>query len=248
LDENNNEIFGLPEVTMGGEYETTAIDHGLALFQAGKIAEKIPRNLSDAPLISDPDVNGRADFVVERPVNNKEATVYGWEFNLQHNFGESGYGVIVNYTKPWADVAYNNVLVEIDCPPGEPEGKRCVEPQFALSGLSESANFIAFYDKDRFSTRIALNWRDDFYVGNGQNEGAAYDEMENRIAENPQYTQAYTQVDISATYEINDNLTIMLDGINVTDETTRRYGREKLQVMEVSQNGPRYNLGLRYTF
>jgi outer membrane receptor protein involved in Fe transport len=123
-----------------------------------------------------------------------------------------------------------------------------VETQFALSGLSESANLIAFYDKDRFSTRVALNWRDDFYVGNGQNEGAAYDEMENRIAENPQYTQAYAQVDISATYEVNDNLTIMLDGINVTDETTRRYGREKLQVMEVSQNGPRYNLGLRYTF
>jgi TonB-dependent receptor len=249
LDENNNEIFGLPEVTKGGDYAAVLLDNPKLLpYETGKVVTFLPDVTTSTPLVSDPDVHERADFVVSKPVNNKEATVYGWEFNLQHNFGESGYGMILNYTKPWADVAYNNILVEIECEPGEPEGKRCVEPQFALSGLGESANFIAFYDKDRFSTRLAFNWRDDFYVGNGQNEGAAYDEMENRISENPQYTQAYTQVDISATYEINDNLTIMLDGINVTDETTRRYGREKLQVMEVSQNGPRYNLGLRYTF
>ena len=248
IDENGNVIRGLPDVTKGGDYEATAIDNDLELFEAGKIAENIPRDLNAEPIVSDPNVNGRVVFNVDSPTNNKDATVYGWEFNLQHNFGESGYGVIINYTKPWADVGYNNVLVEVDCNDDQPEGKRCVETQFALSGLSESANLIAFYDKDRFSTRIALNWRDDFYVGNGQNEGAAYDEMENRIAENPQYTQAYAQVDISATYEVNDNLTIMLDGINVTDETTRRYGREELQVMEVSQNGPRYNLGLRYTF
>jgi TonB-dependent receptor len=250
LDENNNEVFGLPDVADGGEYEAVLLDNpDIQPYETGKVSANLPDYGPGNPLISDPEVHGRHDFVIARPVNNKEAAVYGWELNLQHNFGESGYGVIANYTMPWADVAYNNYLVQIDCPEDdEAVGKRCVEPQFALSGLSESANLIAFYDKDGFSVRIAYNWRDDFYVGNGHNEGAAYDENENRIAENPQYTQAYAQVDISATYEVNDNLTIMLDGLNVTDETTRRYAREKIQVMEVSQNGPRYNLGFRYTF
>jgi TonB-dependent receptor len=249
LDENNNIIQGLPEVTKGGDYADVLADNPNILpFETGQVASNLPNVNTSTPLVSDPDVHDRADFVISKPVNNKEAAVYGWEFNLQHNFGESGYGFIANYTKPWADVGYNNYLVQIDCADDQPDGKRCVEPQFALSGLSESANLIAFYDKDGFSARIAYNWRDDFYVGNGHDEGAAYDENENRIAENPQYTQAYSQVDISATYEINDNLTIMLDGLNVTDETTRGYARDKLQVMYVSQNGPRYNLGFRYTF
>ena len=248
IDSNGNEVRGLPDVSQGGDYEQTANVNELELFETGDISELMAHVTAENPLISDPNVNGRVNFKVSNPTNEKEAQVYGWEFNLQHNFGESGYGVIVNYTKPWANVAYNNIITRVTCENPTRDDEVCVEPQFALVGLSESANLIAFYDKDRFSTRIAYNWRDDFYGGDGQDEGAAYDTKGNFIANNPQHTQAYAQVDLSATYEINDNLTFMLDGINVTDATTRQYGREKLQVLGVSQNGPRYNLGLRYTF
>jgi TonB-dependent receptor len=249
-EETGEEIRGVPDVTTGvnSEYVIAATQAGLELYDTAEISKVMPGITVETPLLSDIDKNDKAVFQVNRPINEKEALVYGWEFNLQHNFGESGFGVIANYTKPWADVAYNNIITTKPCPEGSAEDKVCVEPQFALVGLSESANLIAFYDKDGFSTRIAYNWRDDFYGGDGQDEGAAYDTKGDFIANNPQNTQAYAQVDLSATYEINDNLTIMFDGINVTDSTLRRYGREKLQVLGVSQNGPRYNLGLRYTF
>jgi TonB-dependent receptor len=249
-EETGEEIRGVPDVTTGvnSEYVIAATQAGLELYDTAEISKVMPGITVETPLLSDIDKNDKAVFQLNRPINEKEALVYGWEFNLQHNFGESGFGVIANYTKPWADVAYNNIITTKPCPEGSAEDKVCVEPQFALVGLSESANLIAFYDKDGFSTRIAYNWRDDFYGGDGQDEGAAYDTKGDFIANNPQNTQAYAQVDLSATYEINDNLTIMFDGINVTDSTLRRYGREKLQVLGVSQNGPRYNLGLRYTF
>ena len=249
-EETGEEIKGLPDVTTGNdsEYVINANQAGLELYDTAGIAKVMPTVSKDNPLVSDPVLNDRAVFQVSRPINEKEAMVYGWEFNLQHNFGESGFGMIANYTKPWANVGYNNIITSKPCEDGSSADKVCVEPQFALVGLSESANLIAFYDKDGFSTRIAYNWRDDFYGGDGQDEGAAYDTKGNFIANNPQYTQAYGQIDLSATYEVNDNLTIMLDGINVTDSTLRRYGREKSQVLGVSQNGPRYNLGLRYTF
>ena len=35
--------------------------------------------------------------------------------------------------------------------------------QFVLNGLSDSANFIAFYDKEQLQVRLAYNWRDDFW-------------------------------------------------------------------------------------
>ncbi|MBT4928665.1 MAG: TonB-dependent receptor, partial [Cellvibrionales bacterium] len=250
IDENGEEIRGVPDVTTGdaSEYVINANQAGLEVYDTAGIAKVMPGISVETPLLSDPELNDNAVFQLSRPINEKEAMVYGWEFNLQHNFGESGFGMIANYTKPWANVGYNNIITSKPCEEGSIADKVCVEPQFALVGLSESANLIAFYDKDGFSTRIAYNWRDDFYGGDGQDEGAAYDTKGNFIANNPQNTQAYGQIDLSATYEINDNLTIMLDGINVTDSTLRRYGREKSQVLGVSQNGPRYNLGLRYTF
>ena len=242
-----SELGGVPDVTNGGLYEQTASEYGLELFDTAGIAEKLPNVNSESPLVSNAG-NGNVRFKVGSPVNEKEAKVYGWEFNLQHNFGESGFGMIANYTRPWADVYYNTIITTQQCPEGSLPDSVCVEPQFALPGLGESANLIGFYDKDGISMRIAYNWRDEFYGGDGQDEGAAYDTRGEFIANNPQHTEAYGQVDISASYEFNDNLTIMLDGINVTDEYSRRYGREKLQVMGVTQTGPRYNLGVRYTF
>lgn len=48
-------------------------------------------------------------------------------------FGQSGFGVSANYTKVDSGLTYNNYVI------GE---------QFALEGLSDSANLVGFYDKD----------------------------------------------------------------------------------------------------
>src|SRR3546814_2164515 len=41
--------------------------------------------------------------------------------------------------------------------------------QFALTGLSDSANAVAFYDKGPIQARVAWNWRDKFLAGTGLN-------------------------------------------------------------------------------
>ena len=66
-----------------------------------------------------------------RPTS-KSATLDGWEFNVQHIFGESGFGVAANYTLVDSDLTYDN----------QNRGE-----QFALEGLSDSANLVAFYEK-----------------------------------------------------------------------------------------------------
>ena len=40
--------------------------------------------------------------------------------------------------------------------------------QFVVAGIGDSANLIGFYENDRFSIRVAYNWRDDFLAGTGQ--------------------------------------------------------------------------------
>ena len=161
---------------------------------------------------------------IQSPVNQEDAKVDGVEINLQHNFGESGFGFIANATFVNADVAFDNSNLE---------------GQFVLNGLSDSANLVMFYDKNGFQARIAYNWRDDYLSGVGQDQG--------RFT-NPQNVKAFDQIDISASYEYSDNLTFFFSGINVSESTYRVYSREYHQVLQMGQTGARYDVGMTYKF
>lgn len=165
-----------------------------------------------------------ANFRVTTSVNQGKDTVDGFEINLQHTFGDTGYGFIVNSTFVDSDTSYDNMLLA---------------QQFVVSGISDSANLIGFYENDWMSIRVAYNWRDSFLAGTGQaNVGAIP----------PTYVDAYDQIDIGAQFTLTENLNLFVDAINVTDETSYVYGRTKAQPLFVTQAGARYNVGLRYTF
>jgi len=155
-------------------------------------------------------------------VNIEQAQMDGWEIVVQHAFGATGFGVIANATIVEADVGYDNFSLA---------------QQFVLSGLSDSANLIAYYDRNDISVRIAYNWRDDFLSGTGQ---------DNVGAGPPTHVAAYQQVDMSASYWFNENMQVYLDILNLTDETTHVYGRDRLQTLFAARSGPRYNIGFRY--
>lgn len=163
-----------------------------------------------------------AQFNVTQPVNNRADKLYGWEFNVQHLFSDSGFGVSTNYTYVKSGLSYDNSRLGT---------------QFALTGLSDSANFVAFYDKNALQVRVAYNWRDQFLTGLGDGKGP-----------NPLYVEPFSQIDAIVSYTFFDNLTLSLEGLNLTNETQRVHGRNSRQLYTLNQYGPRYTLGLRYNF
>jgi TonB-dependent receptor len=172
-------------------------------------------------------VDGRdpaSPFNLTIPVNIDKAQVDGFELVVQHNFGDTGFGVIANATLVDADVAYDNLSLS---------------EQFVIFGLSDSANLVGYYETDNYGIRLAYNWRDSFLGGTGQpNVGSGP----------PSYTDEYEQWDLSANYWYNDNLQLFLDIINLTDEVTHVYGRSSLQTLAAAQLGTRFNIGARYKF
>ncbi len=166
-------------------------------------------------------------FGVGQPVNNETATIYGWEVAAQHWFGESGFGVQANYTTVEGDIEY-----DVGADPSE--------DQFALEGLSDSANLVLMYEKYGISARLLWNWRDDFL-----NQVQRSASGGNR---NPEFIEEYEQVDLNVSYAINDNLSVSLDAINLTEEEVVHYGRSKNQVFFIQELSARYMLGLRYTY
>ncbi len=163
-----------------------------------------------------------ANFRITAPANQRSASLDGLEFNVQHLFGKSGWGVSANYTFVNSGLKYDNNSI------GE---------QFALEGLSDSANLVLFYENDKLQVRLAYNWRDTFLSGRFDGKGP-----------NPVYTEAYGQVDVNASYKLTERLSVNAEVINLNDGVQRLHGRAKEQVLYVTQTGPRYMLGANYKF
>jgi TonB-dependent receptor len=164
------------------------------------------------------------EFGVSRPVNNKDARIHGFEFGGQYFFGDTGFGVLANYTIVRGDVGYDNA--------SDPN-----ENQFALLGLSDSGNLVAMYEKYDFTVRLAYNWRDEYLsaINVGQ-------------FRNPIFVEEYEQVDLSIGYAVDDHLSLSLEGLNLTQEDVRWHGRSENQVWFMEDQGARYALGARYKF
>jgi TonB-dependent receptor len=142
---------------------------------------------------------------------------------VQHVFGSSGFGVSANFTYVSSGLKYRNESL------GE---------QFPLVGLSNSANFVGFYEDAKFSVRAAYNWRDEFLAAVVDGSGLA----------NPVYTEAYGQWDITLGYKLTDRFTLQAEVINLNDGVQRQHGRRKEQLVGITQTGRRYMLGARYQF
>jgi TonB-dependent receptor len=160
-------------------------------------------------------------FDITIPSNQRDAEIDGWEIAWQHIFGDSGFGVQANYTDVNSDLAYDNASLN---------------DQFAIEGLSDSANLVAFYEKYNFTARVAYNWRDNFLASRSF-EGP-----------NPLYTDEYAQLDGIVSYMFDNGLTVFVEGFNLTDEYIRVHGRGDLMTNFVTQTGRRYGIGLRWTY
>jgi len=163
-------------------------------------------------------------FRTSTPDNNRAAKIYGAEFAIQHFFGETGFGVQANYTIVRGDVGFNN-----NADPNE--------SQFALVGLSDTANLIGIYEKDSWQMRLAWNWRDKYLA-----------EVNKGGSNNPRFEEAYWQIDLNVSYDINPQLTVFAEALNLTGENSRSHARNKAMLWYLTDLGPRYQIGVRYDF
>jgi TonB-dependent receptor len=162
-------------------------------------------------------------FLIGTPANSDTAKVNGWEFAFQHLFGDSGFGVQANYTIVDSNIGYDDTETN---------------NQFAILGLSDTANIVAFYDKYNWIARLAWNWRDEFLSGTQDGNGIA----------NPVYTDSYSQLDAIVSYTFENGITLFAEGFNLTDEYSNSFSRNKNQVEYITQQGPRYGVGIRWTY
>ena len=162
-------------------------------------------------------------FNISQPGNSDQsATLSGWEFAITHSFWDTGFGVILNYT-----IVNSNTEYDLLRPGFDPE------PQFAVTGVSDSANAVLYYDKGGFQARVAYNWRDEFLSGFGTD---------------PFFTEEYGQFDVSASYEFANGISVFAEGINVTNADRKGHMRADQAVYFAAPGYARYAGGVRFTW
>ena len=222
---------------VGGAYWNEAIARGCTTADVTCIRNYIFRNKAGQPGVvrAADDSSGNAtgtitgqpndpiaNFEITSYSNQKKADVNGFELNLQHMFGNSGFGISTNLTYVDSGTKYNN---------------KSIGEQFAILGLSNSANIVGIYEDAKFDVRVAYNWRDEFLSGTFDGAGP-----------NPNYTEAYGQLDVAIGYKYTDKISFSLEAINLNDGYQRVHGRTKSQALYVTQTGPRYMVSARYKF
>ncbi len=165
-------------------------------------------------------------FTASRPVNGNTGKVRGVEFSYQQqlDFLLTGLGILTNYT--YADSSVDFI-----------SGDTTVEG--TMPGLSKNSwNLIAYYETDAFGMRVAVNDRSEFA------EGSAIIDATGQVR-----TRGDAQhVDASAYYNVTDNLTLTLEGINLTDEEEFTYIGDESRSHRYIGLGRQFFAGVRWDY
>jgi TonB-dependent receptor len=175
----------------------------------------------------DPFTGQLAQFQITAQVNGPNATVRGVEIALQHVFGDTGFGFQANATL---------VDTNRDFPTDDISGNG-----FAITGLANSANFVAFYDKNGFQIRGALNWRDSYLLGLGQGQGGTF-------GAEPVYVDKQLQIDASTSYDITKQFSIFGEVTNINNSKYSTHGRFSNQPLDAWHYGRRFTAGVRFRY
>ena len=178
--------------------------------------------------VIDPTTGRPAIFTVSTNVNGPAANVYGAEFAVQHVFEETGFGFQANATLVGTNKPYNPMDLTVS--------------GFAVTGLANSANLVAFYDKDGFQARVAANWRDDYLDHFGQSQNIS------RFGTEPTFVNANMQIDFSTSYAIAPSLDVYFSALNLNDATFSTHGRFSEQLLDAVDYGRRFTLGFHFRY
>lgn len=192
-------------------------DRTFALADGSTLTDPSTGSDSSAPDADD----AAAVFTNTLPNNGESASVDGFELAAQHSF-DSGFGFLANATFVDSDR---------DLDPAD------INQVFAVTGLSDSLNLVAFYENGPFQTRIAWNWRDAFVQSLTQVQG-----------DGPTIVEEYHQLDISGSYDVTENISVFFEGINLTEEFVHKRGRYANHLLLAEDSGRRWAFGVRGNF
>jgi outer membrane receptor protein involved in Fe transport len=169
-------------------------------------------------------VGNPAVFAESTVVNGLAANVHGIEATWQQMLW-GGFGYQVNGTYVHSNANF--------------DPNAFVSNQFALPGIGNSANLIAFFENYGFHARIALQWQGEQLLTLGQEQNGG------QFGNEPVYLKANTNLDFSSSYDIGSHFSVFFEALNLTDNIYHTRGRYDNQTLNVVDYGRQFTFGVR---
>ena len=176
-----------------------------------------------------PEVVDGITYAVVVPTNGSEkVTVNGLEAGVQYGFDFlpapfNNMGMIANYTYS-ADSGYEGT-------------DRFTGEGLTFPGLSKNSyNLSGYYEDENFSIRASYNWRSKYLITASGRGG------------NPEFGEAFGQLDASASYNIDDNYSVFLEAVNILDATRIENANSEYRRTILDTFGRRVYAGVRASF
>ncbi|WP_232494251.1 TonB-dependent receptor [Novosphingobium kaempferiae] len=212
--------FRAKQIEAGVEWYFT----GNSLLSAAAFYKKID---SFVTLVTTPQLVDQVTFQVTVPDNGKGATVKGFELGYRQAFTSlpspfDGLGVQTSFNYTKSNANYTNQVAGVS---------------YGLEGLSKTSySLVGFYEKYGVQARVAYTWRDNFLqVASGRNG-------------EPEYFDAYGQLDAGLSYEVTPEFTIFADALNLNNAKEFIYSVSEDRTKEYRKTGRRFSGGVRVRF
>ncbi|MDO8295939.1 MAG: TonB-dependent receptor [Caulobacter sp.] len=180
-------------------------------------------------------------YAITSPINTDGGPLKGFEISYQQPFTFlpaplDRFGAVLNYTYVQSEIEYatsatSGVTVTDD-----------------LVNLSPKAyNATLYYEDERFSARVSASYRDDYLqTVPGRNSSTVAGATNTNDVEGKRET---FNVDASASFKVDDSLSLTFEGLNLTDEYNDQYISSTADRSSVYHHtGRQFYFGLRYTF
>ena len=196
-----------------------------SLINAAVFYKKID---SFVTLITTPQQVDEITFQVTVPGNGDGATVKGFEIGYRQSFANwlpapfDGFGVQTSFNYTDSNANYPSVVAGAT---------------YSLEGLSKySYSLVGYYEKYGIQARVAYTYRDDF--------------LQTAVGRNSEqeYFNGYGQLDASLSYDLTDNFTVFVDGLNLTNSKEFLYSMTPDRTKEYRMTGRRLSFGVRAKF
>lgn len=181
------------------------------------------QNIS-VPGVDLPGTTTPAVFAETTYINGLAANVTGveatWQQMLPYNFGYQINGTYVHSNANFNPYSYTS-------------------NQFALPGIGNSANLIAFYQNFGFQARLAVQWQAKQLLQLGQEQGGG------AFGNEPVYLLGNTEVDFTTQYDVTSHVNVFFEALNLTDNIYHTVGRYSNQTLNVVDYGRSFTFGVR---
>lgn len=156
--------------------------------------------------------------------NNKRETFTEYQITSPFNTSGRNRGVELSWQQPFA----NNfgMLVNYTFADGELD-----DGGELLNSSRNTYNVTGYFENERFSARLAYNWRSKYKAGVDRGASQHVDDMPSLAA--------------SVNVKLSERLTLTFDALNLTNETIKMYAENEDRPRAFYSNGRTFYLGLR---